>query len=200
MWREGNSHFCEWMNEYAKLLGELDRMTKRMVFESYGVDMERCDCFIESSNYLLRCLKYRAPQMDEEIFGLQSHTDLTLISVVHQLNNLNGLEIKLKDGEWTGVDASPSMFVVMAGDALNVWSNGKIRPCEHRVIMNAKQTRYSTGLFSFYSKVMEIPEELVNEQHPLRYKPTFGHYDYLSFLDKEKIKEFYPRIQAYCGI
>lgn len=108
------------MNEYAKLLGELDRMTKRMVFESYGVDMERCDCFIESSNYLLRCLKYRAPQMDEENVGLQSHTDLTLISVVHQLNNLNGLEIKLKDGEWTGVDASPSMFVVMAGDALNV--------------------------------------------------------------------------------
>ncbi|PNX90884.1 gibberellin 20 oxidase 1-like protein, partial [Trifolium pratense] len=37
--------------------------------------------------------------------------------VVHQLNNLNGLEIKLKNGDWIGIHASPSSFVVMAGDA-----------------------------------------------------------------------------------
>lgn len=116
------------MNEYAKVLGELDQMAKRMVFESYGVDMQRCDALIESSNYLLRCLKYRTPQMDENDLGMHSHSDLTLISVVHQLNNLNGLEIKLKDGEWSGVDASPSLFVVMAGDAFKVIVHMPLNP------------------------------------------------------------------------
>ncbi|XP_027353330.1 probable 2-oxoglutarate-dependent dioxygenase AOP1 [Abrus precatorius] len=200
MWPEGNDHFCESVNKYAKLLGELDHMVKRMVFESYGVDMQRCSSFIESNNYLLRCSTYRAPQMDENDLGLHSHTDLTITSIVHQLNNLNGLEIKLKDGEWSGIDASPSLFVVMAGDALKVWSNGRIRPCEHRVIMNAKKSRYSMGLFTFSGEMMEIPKELVNEEHPLRYKPIFDHYEFLRFFDKEKIKESDSRIQAYCGI
>ncbi|KAG4915873.1 hypothetical protein JHK82_053507 [Glycine max] len=201
MWPEGNGRFCESINEYAKLLGELDHMAKRMVFESYGVDMQRCDSFIESNDYLLRCMKYRTPQMDENDLGLQPHSDLTITSIVHQLNNLNGLEIKLKDGEWKEIDASPSLFVVMAGDAFNVWSNGRIRPCEHRVTMNGKKSRYSMGLFSFGgNKMMRIPDELVNDQHPLRYKPIFDHYEYLRFYDKEKIKEPYSRIQAYCGI
>ena len=108
------------MNEYAKLLAELDHMTKRMVFESYGVDMKRCDSFIESGNYLLRCLQYRPPRMDETDLGLQSHTDLTMQSILHQVNNVEGLEVKLKDGEWVVVDPSPSLFVVMAGDGFKV--------------------------------------------------------------------------------
>jgi len=47
---------------------------------------------------------------------------------------------------------------------------------------------------------MEIPEELVNEEHPLRFKPAFDHYDYLRFFQKEKMKEPISRMEAYCGI
>ncbi|KAK7244476.1 hypothetical protein RIF29_39299 [Crotalaria pallida] len=200
MWPQGNQSFCESVNEYAKLLGELDHIAKRMVFESYGLEMKRCDSFIESSNYLLRCMQYRTAKKDENDLGLWSHTDLTTISIVHQLNNLNGLEIKMAEGEWSEVDASPNLFVVMAGDAFQVWSNGRIRSCEHRVIMNEKKTRYSMGLFSFIDKKVHIPEELVNEQHPLRYKPIFDHDDFIRFYDKMKIKDHNSRIDAYCGI
>ncbi|KAL1312487.1 hypothetical protein HN51_039095 [Arachis hypogaea] len=202
MWPQGNNRFCERINEYAKLMGEIDHIAKRMVFESYGVDMERCKLMIESSDYLLRCQEYRPPKNDENETGLQPHTDLTITSIVHQLNNLNGLEIKSNDGVWRGVDASPSSFVVMAGDAFKIWSNGRIRPCEHRVTMSShvKNLRYSTGLFSFCSNTFEIPQELVNQQHPLRYKTTFHHYDYLRFFDESKIKDLDTRIQAYCGI
>ncbi|CAL0326614.1 unnamed protein product [Lupinus luteus] len=200
MWPQGNDHFCESINDYAKLLGELDHMAKRMVFESYSVDMKRCDSFIESSNYLLRCMQYRTVKMNENELGMHCHTDLSTISIVHQLNNLNGLEIKIMEGEWCGVDASPNLFVVMAGDALQVWSNKRIRSCEHRVIMNAKKIRYSMGLFSFIDNMVHIQEELVNEKHPLRYKPIFNHDEYISFYDKEKIKDHNSRIEAYCGI
>jgi len=120
--------YSESINEYAKLLGELDHMAKRMVFESYGVDMRGYKCMIESRDYLLRCMKYRTREMDEKDLGMHSHTDLSIVSIVHQLNNLNGLEIKLKDGEWIGVDASSSLFVVMAGDALNVSTHSYINP------------------------------------------------------------------------
>ncbi|MED6136161.1 hypothetical protein PIB30_053446 [Stylosanthes scabra] len=202
MWpQQPINRFCETVNEYAKLLGEIDHIAKRMVFESYGVDMERCKDMIESSEYLLRCQQYRPPEKDEIDMGLQPHTDLTIISVVHQLNNLNGLEIKASDGVWRGVDASPSSFVVMAGDALKVWSNGRIRPCEHKVMMSdVKTMRYSMGLFSFCANTLEMPPELVDQEHPLRYKTTFHHHDYLRFFDESKIKDLDTRMEAYCGI
>ncbi|KAK7392981.1 hypothetical protein VNO78_21431 [Psophocarpus tetragonolobus] len=199
MWPQGNHRFSESVNKYAKLLSELDRMTRRMVCESYGVDMKICESFIESTNYLLRSFKYRAPQMSESDVGIHSHTDMSITSVLHQLNNLEGLEIKLKGGEWFKVDASPSMIVVMAGDAFQCWSNGRIRACQHRVTMSAKKTRYSMGLSSFSCEIVEIPLKLVDEQHPLRYKP-FDHYGYLRFFDKEKIKEHNFRLTAFCGI
>ncbi|KAK7278943.1 hypothetical protein RJT34_23984 [Clitoria ternatea] len=200
MWPRGNDRFCESVNEYSSLLGELDRVTKRMVFESYGVEKKRCETFIESGNYLLRCLQYRPPQKDETDLGMWQHTDLTTLSILHQLNNVHGLEIQLKDGHWIAIDPSPHMFVIMAGDAFKVWSNGRIKACEHRVRMNiAKEMRYSMGLFSFNGKIVETPEELVDEQHPLRYKP-FDHSEYLHFYDKHKIKDPNLRVQTYCGL
>ena len=65
--------------------------------------------------------------------------------------------------------------------------------------MNAKATRYSTGLFSFASKTVQTPEELVDEENPLCFKP-FDHYEFLRFFQKEKITEADARIQAYCGV
>ena len=55
------------------------------------------------------------------------------------------------------------------------------------------------GLFTFSGKTVQIPEELVDEQHPLRYKP-FDHFEYLRFFDKEKIRESDLRVKAYCGV
>ncbi|XP_027367825.1 2-oxoglutarate-dependent dioxygenase AOP3-like [Abrus precatorius] len=199
MWPQGNDRFRESVIEYAKLLAEFERVTKRMVSESYGVDMKHCDSIIKSTNYLLRCFKYRVPQTGEGNMGIHSHTDTSFTSVMHQLNNINGLEIKLKNGEWYNVDASPSFIVVMAGDAFKCWSNGRIRACEHRVTMNAKKIRYSMRLSSYCSEMMQIPKELVDEKHPLGYKP-FDHYGYLRFFDKEKILEPNSRLKAYCGV
>lgn len=113
----------ESVNEYAKLLQELDQAVKRMVFESYGVDKQKCESFLESTNCAFRSYKYRIPGMDESNVGVNAHTDSTFITILHQ--KIDGLEIKSKDGEWFGVDASP-LFCVMAGDAFMVSSNSII--------------------------------------------------------------------------
>lgn len=55
------------------------------------------------------------------------------------------------------------------------------------------------GLFSFNGKTVQIPEELVDEQHPLQYK-SFDHFEYLRFFDKEKIQKSDLRVKAYCGV
>ena len=85
-----------------------------------GLENQLRDSFIGTSNYLLRVMKYRAAEMDETNLGLNPHSDMTTITVVLQLSNLNGLEIKMNNGAWTAIAAEPSMFAVMAGDAFHV--------------------------------------------------------------------------------
>ena len=97
---------------------ELDYMVKRMVFESYGLDNKKFQSSLESTDYVLRSYKYRTPKEGETNAGVHPHTDSGFLTILN--SKLNGLEIKLKNGEWFQVDASPSVFPVLAGDAFMV--------------------------------------------------------------------------------
>ena len=49
------------------------------------------------------------------------------------------------------------------------WTNGRLHPVCHRVMMTGNEARYSAGLFSFPKAgyIVKAPEELVDQQHPL---------------------------------
>ncbi|KDP37163.1 hypothetical protein JCGZ_06219 [Jatropha curcas] len=197
MWPDGNLRFSEPIFEYAKLAAELDYMVTRMVFESYGVEKLH-DSYIGSTTYLLRLLKNRVPKGDEPNLGFITHTDKSFTTILHQ-NQVDGLEVDTRDGEKIMVEFSPSSFVVIAGDALMAWSNDRIMSPSHRVMMNGKVDRYSTGLFAFNSGKIQVPQELVDEEHPLMYKPL----DHIGLLYFYRTDEGYKSkcpVKAYCGI
>ncbi|KAJ0006680.1 hypothetical protein Pint_30626 [Pistacia integerrima] len=168
-----------------------------MVFESYGVE-KYYDSFNESSTYLLRLMKYRLPETNEPNLGCDVHTDKSFITILHQ-NEVNGLEIKTQDGDWIGFDPTPSSFIVMAGDALLAWSNGRIHSAVHRVVMNGKKPRYSVGLFTYNEGIINIPEELADDQHPLQFKP-FDHFGLLRFFVTAEGSTAECTVKAYCGV
>lgn len=90
-----------------------------MVFEGYGVG-KYYESHMDSAKYLCRVMKYRQPKIGENKMGFVSHTDKSFMSTIHQ-NEIDGLEIKAKDGNWFGVHhLSLSSIVVMAGDAIMV--------------------------------------------------------------------------------
>lgn len=60
-------------------------------------------------------------------------------------------------------------------------------------------TRYTLGLFSFLGGTVEVPEELVDEDHPLKYKP-FDNIDMIHFYASDEGKKHEYTIKAYCGI
>ncbi|KAK4269883.1 hypothetical protein QN277_022981 [Acacia crassicarpa] len=122
MWPTGYDHFCDTINQYAKLLVEMDQTTKRLMFVAYGLDKRHCDSLLESTSYMLRSFKYLVPQNNESNCGLHAHTDLSYFTISHQ-NNVRGLQVKLKSGEWVDVDLSPCLFLFGAGDELKFWSN-----------------------------------------------------------------------------
>ena len=64
--------------------------------------------------------------------------------------------------------------------------------------MSGNEDRYSLGLFSFSSGFLQVPEELVDDEHPLKYKP-FDHIGLLRFFKEDGNKSKCP-IKAYCGV
>ncbi|XP_051135949.1 probable 2-oxoglutarate-dependent dioxygenase AOP1 [Andrographis paniculata] len=199
MWPGGNNEFSEKILAYTKIAVELERIAIQMVCEKYGVK-EYYGSIVSSANYLCRVMKYREPKMDENKMGFVAHTDKSFMSTIHQ-NQVDGLEIQAKDGEWFGVhNLSTSSVVVMAGDAVMAWSNDRIKSPRHKVTMNGNKSRFSIAQFSFLENgIVKVPEELVDEKHPLRYKP-FDHLKFLDFYSKEENRRLESAIRTYCGV
>lgn len=99
------------MHSYVQQLMQLEQMIKKMTFESFG--LERYCPSSESTDYNFRLMAY-TPQKDETK-GLSAHTDKSMFTILHQ-NQVDGLEVQTKNGEWFGVSPSPNSFVVLIGD------------------------------------------------------------------------------------
>lgn len=106
------------MLSYTEQLSELDKTVRRMVVESLGLE-KYVDEHIDSANYLVRVHKYSVPQPHESEPILSTHTDDNFITILNQ-NEVNGLEVLKKDGQWITVEPSPGSFVVIFGDSFYV--------------------------------------------------------------------------------
>lgn len=70
---------------------------------------------------LLGMMKYMAPPSGNYVKGLYAHTDKPASAIVCK-DQISGLEIEIKDGEWTKVLPSSCSFVFLVGDPLMVCS------------------------------------------------------------------------------
>ncbi|KAL5569570.1 hypothetical protein UlMin_026145 [Ulmus minor] len=196
MWPQGKEGFCEVVNSYAKLLAELEEMVLQMLFESYGAT-KHYDSIVASNSHLLRFLKYRKPEDKKTETRFASHTDKDFVTIVFQ-DHVGGLEVQTKDGHWISIDPAPSTFLFMASDGLQLWSNDRIKACYHRVKNCGNEERYSLGLFTFNNGVIEVPEELVDEGHPLLYNPCDSR-GFLRYYLTDQAKKVDCPLKAYCG-
>ncbi|XP_050135666.1 deoxypodophyllotoxin synthase-like [Malus sylvestris] len=169
-WPNGNENFTRSSNEYATQMMNLDWIVTRMIFESYGVDNYH-DTHINTNTHHMSFLKYERSEEIETDVGVFIHTDKNFTTVLHQVNDSHGLEVQNKNGDWVLCQPPPSSFTFIAGDILQVWSNDKIQACKHRVTISKDTQRFVLALFLFKSGKCQTPQELIDEEHPVRYKP-----------------------------
>ncbi|KAK4491611.1 hypothetical protein RD792_002366 [Penstemon davidsonii] len=119
------------LNQMAKALHMKDEEMK-MLFEE-GMQSMRM-------NYYPPC-----PQ-PELVIGLCPHSDAVGLTILLQINEMEGLQIK-KDGTWIPVVPLPSAFVINIGDILEIVTNGTYRSIEHRATVNSEKERLSIATF-----------------------------------------------------
>ncbi|GMN45217.1 hypothetical protein TIFTF001_014407 [Ficus carica] len=92
-------------------------------------------------------MKYKASPEGEYTSGLHPHIN-KLMSVILCDDQVAGLEVETKDGQWLNLALSPNFYIFVVGDPLMAWSNGRMHAVRHRVIMSGEKDRYSLGAFA----------------------------------------------------
>lgn len=105
--KEMNNLAQKVLNQMAKTLG-MDPNDMKELFEG-GMQSMRM-------NYCPPC-----PQ-PELVIGLNSHSDAAGLSILLQINEVDGLQIK-KDGMWVPIKPLPDAFIINIGDVLEVTHN-----------------------------------------------------------------------------
>ena len=93
-------------------------------------------------------LQYYPPQPEgagEDQFGVAPHTDFGVLTVLCQ-DEIGGLQIQRRNGEWAAMPPIPGTLVVNIGDLLERWSNRRYHSTVHRVINSSGRERLSLVL------------------------------------------------------
>ncbi|KAK9265376.1 hypothetical protein L1049_003526 [Liquidambar formosana] len=189
-----NSEFSEILQEYGNKMVELSKRIIEIVLRSLGDDYERKFNESEFNNChgYLRIVNYSPPEAveEKEVEGLGMHTDMSCITIVYQ-DEIGGLQMRSKEGEWMDIRPFESYLVVNIGDMMQAWSNGRLRSSEHRVVLKRFVNRLSLAFFWCFGdeKVILAPDEVVGEGNPRIYRP-FVCLDYLKFRESNEEGKF----------
>ncbi|CAM0879932.1 unnamed protein product [Alopecurus aequalis] len=177
----GDADVDGWRDDHA---GPCDPRHGR---RSYGL-AHRSDETVAATDTNFRMLRYRMDSsrtLPDELpaVGLAAHVDGSYLTVLFQ-NDVDGIELKKRDGgDWVKVrPAGPDSLIVVVGQPLVAWSNGRLHAPLHRVAVGGREDRLSCGVFLLPSKdiVVDAPPELVTADAPRRFRP-FAYMDYLKF-------------------
>ncbi|XP_051115997.1 probable 2-oxoglutarate-dependent dioxygenase AOP1 [Andrographis paniculata] len=199
MWPHGHPTFSESLHAYCKALLEVYGTVMGMVVSSYGLDTDKYHNELTASPlYMTRIMKYKiSSNSNSDSVGIIPHRDKSFMTVIGT-NEVNGLQIETPAGDWVDFHPSPASFIVIVGEALMAWSNGRIYCPLHKVIAHESKEKYSIGIFSFIRGVVSVPPELVDDQNPLRFKP-FRNLEFLRYC-KAGGATMASAIRTYCGL
>ncbi len=131
---------------YATAVEGLARRLMPVLALALGLKEDYFNAYFEQPTTFLRLLHYPPQPVEEGLFGSAPHTDYGFITLLAQ-DDVGGLEVRNKAGEWVAAPPIPDTFVMNVGDILARWSGGLFASTPHRVINTSGRERYSQPFF-----------------------------------------------------
>ncbi|KAI3842722.1 hypothetical protein MKW98_015389 [Papaver atlanticum] len=125
-------------NLTMSLLGKMAKALK--------MDSDEMEGLFNDCSQRMRINYYPPCPKSQQVLGLSPHSDAAALTIVLQLNETEGLQIR-NDGKWVSVKAIPGALVVNIGDMIEILSNGAYPSIEHRVMVNPTIERLSIATF-----------------------------------------------------
>lgn len=170
--------FRSTIERYVDTMSALARRMVRAVAVSLDLPANSLDRHFVTPTTFLRLIHYPTQPKEEGLFGSAPHTDYGFITLLAQ-DNVGGLEVRNRSGQWVPAPPVPDSFVMNVGDALARWSNDNFLSTPHRVINLSGRERYSQPFFfdpAMETRIEALPS-CVAEGAPPKYDPViYGDY------------------------
>jgi isopenicillin N synthase-like dioxygenase len=147
-WPAGQPELKRSMLAYFDAIEALSHVLMRGFALALGLDASFFKPIFDEPTSRLKLNHYppqHAPERDNDI-GVVPHSDSGGFTILWQ-DNLGGLEIQSKSGEWVGAPPIADTFVINLGNIMQIWTNGQFSSTPHRVINRGGKDRYSIPLF-----------------------------------------------------
>jgi isopenicillin N synthase-like dioxygenase len=173
-------NFRETLLAYYDACATLGARLHRAFAYDLGLKPDFFDDKFDRPMATLRLLHYPAPPAGSEPrTGAGVHTDygnLTLLAT----DDVGGLEVRARNGEWIEAPVVPGAFVVNIGDCLMRWTNDIYVSTPHRVVNRSARERYSIAFFYDPNPdaIVETIPSCVQQGEGVRYRPILAA-DYL---------------------
>ncbi|WRX29662.1 Oxoglutarate/iron-dependent dioxygenase - like 10 [Theobroma cacao] len=138
--------FRETLNQYSLELEKLAMAILLQIAKAINMNIEEMREFFEGGLQAMRMNYYPPCGEPEQVIGAAPHSDASALTILLQVNEVEGLQVK-KDGKWVPVKPLPNSFIVNIGDALEVITNGAYCSIEHRATVNSEKERLSIATF-----------------------------------------------------
>ncbi|KAH7659167.1 (S)-norcoclaurine synthase protein [Dioscorea alata] len=178
LWPTNPPTFKDALDQYSEEMQRVANILLDSIGKSLKLDklIDKFKDFQQSVriNYYPPC-----PQASK-VLGLSPHSDTVGLTVLLQVNEVQGLQIK-KNGVWLPIKPLSGAFIVNIGDIIEIMSNGNYKSIEHRAIVNTDWERMSIATFhspSADAQLVPLPEAVEKN------KP---HYRNISFQDYVKM-------------
>ncbi|XP_044460648.1 protein SRG1-like [Mangifera indica] len=163
--------FRETLEAYSVALRDLAMKILNQMAKALRMEPKDMNDLFEGGMQGIRVNYYPPCPQPELVTGLNPHSDGGGLTILLQLNEMEGLQIR-KDGMWVPVKPPPDAFIVNIADILEVVTNGIYRSIEHRAVINSLKERLSIA--TFYSPRIDgdmgLAPSLVTPETPAKFK------------------------------
>ena len=141
-------NFKEVLEKYTFNMTKLGRNLMRLALLSSGVKDLSVMQSLDTPTIWLRLLHYPpiSKNSPSDLYGSAPHTDFGCLTILAQ-DEIGGLQVQTRKGEWIDVPKLEGSFVVNVGDMLSRYTNGLLRSTPHRVINKSGKERFSCPFF-----------------------------------------------------
>ncbi|XVF51920.1 hypothetical protein PTKIN_Ptkin04bG0223100 [Pterospermum kingtungense] len=154
-WPTTPSPFRETFDKYSMELHKVAIHLLSPKGKNLGTDPERLRSFFEDGTQGIRMNYYPPCAQANKVFGLAPHSDATGLTLLLQVNEIVGLQIK-KIGKWVPVKPVPGAIIINIGDMIEIMSNGEYKSIERRAVVNPDKERLSIAAFHHPNRSTEI--------------------------------------------
>lgn len=163
--------FRDTLENYSKQVQSVAKAVLAQIAKAVNMEASEMENLFENGTQSLRMNYYPPCPQPEKVIGLRPHSDSVGLTILLQVNEVEGLQIR-KDGMWVPVKPLPDAFIVNIGDILEIVTNGTYRSIEHRATVNAGKERLSIAAFHSPRRdgVIGPAPSLISEQTPAKFR------------------------------